>query len=800
MENSYRRLWAKSVEKSDKSATEGELLLQHTLNVARNGAEICRNLPFAPDVREELAKILLKLGAFHDLGKAATGFQTMLRGGESWKRRHETLSTAVARLISPELEECDLLAILTHHRNIPDGLIQKKGEKCLDLLEFPFDVCGNLDDSKWRKKNRELLENYEAFRDLLSNLAEELQIDLQTIAEDVDLLDFGLDEEWFNREYWRCGVPKEKRWRASLLRGLLITADHTASAVEPDTGEHPKLLTVRSLKEYESDVIAQELGEYQILPFQEKAARTIGNAILKAPTGSGKTLAAMLWAQNNQVENGRFFYVLPFTASINAMTTRFRAIFGDENVGVLHHRNADYLFRMMETDEMSAKIKNKQAKYLASLAREMYHPIRICTPHQILRFALRGRGWETGLAEFHQACFVFDEVHAFEPLLAGLTLATVKLFTGEPFNAKVLFASVTIPKFLENYIRDEIGISADQIISPNPENEFDKIVCDKERHKLTVREDSLLENLNQIANEIIESGESALIVCNHVKTSQQVWEYFADKQFEDSTLLHSRFNGRDRNRIEEKITRKKSDEEKKYERELIKSGKRKPAVLIATQAVEVSLDIDYGRGYSEPAPADALGQRLGRINRSGSRKDENNASKPSPVIIFAKPSNGYLYDETLTNRTIELLREVDILTEGELTEIVDKVYENGYPLDAMENFKKGLNNEDVLKFAERIIAGTHRSWTDDLFDKNDGQVEVLPETMVDEIDGYNYLIQRGRYIEAHQLLVPIRFGQMFVGKKNGAIWYNEDLREHVTNWKYDEDLGLKTDSQSSNIL
>jgi len=454
----------------------------------------------------------------------------------------------------------------------------------------------------------------------------------------------------------------------------------------------------------------------------------------------------------------------------------------------------------MENGEMSVRIKNKQAKHLASLAREMYHPIRICTPHQILRFALRGRGWEMGLSEFHQACFVFDEVHAFEPLLAGLTLATVKLLTSDVFNAKVLFASATIPKFLENYIRDEIGISTDQIISPNPKNKFDKIVCDKERHKITIREGSLLENLSQIAVEIIESGESALIVCNHVKTSQQVWEYFADEQFEDLTLLHSRFNGRDRNRIEAKITYKKSDEEKEVERKLIKNGKRKPSVLVATQAVEVSLDIDYERGYSEPAPADALGQRLGRINRSGSRKDENNVPKPSQVIIFAEPSNGYLYDETLTNRTIELLRQVDILTEAELTGIVDKVYENGYPPNAMANFEKGLNNEDVLKFAERIIAGTHRPWTDDLFDKNDGQVEVLPETLMDEIDGFKYLRKQGRYVEANQLLVPIRFGQMFVGKKNGAIWYDEDLREHITNWKYDEELGLKTDSQSNNIL
>lgn len=783
-------MWAKSVEKSDKSATAGESLLQHTLNVARNGAEICRNLPFALGVREELASLLIRLGAFHDLGKAATGFQTMVRGGESWKRRHETLSTATALALTPDLEDSALLAILTHHRSIPDELNQKPGEKCLDSLEFPLDVCGNFDDSKWQRMCGELADNFDAFQDLLNELSANLQIDLRAIDKTDELIKFGLDEEWFNREYWRCRIPQEKRWRASLLRGLLITADHLASAIEPETKTHPKLLVVPKLKDFEDAVISQELGERRLFPFQEKAAHTTGNAILKAPTGSGKTLAAMLWAQNNQVENGRFFYVLPFTASINAMSNRFRAIFGEDNVGVLHHRNADYLFRMMETDDASDKLKNKSAKHLASLAREMYHPIRICTPHQILRFALRGRGWETGLAEFYGACFVFDEIHAFEPLLSGLTLATIKLLTSDVFKAKVLFASATIPKFLEDCIRDEIGMGGNQIIAPNPENKFDNVVCDKKRHLIAVRESSLLKNLNQIAAEIIESGESALIVCNHVKVSQQVWKQFNELGFEDLTLLHSRFNGRDRNRIEEKITRRKTEAEKSVERERIKSGKRKPTVLVATQAVEVSLDIDYERGYSEPAPADALGQRLGRINRSGSRP-------PACVFIFAEPSNGYLYDETLTNKTTELLRRVDVLSEAELIEVVDRVYENGYPPNAKANFEKGINNEDVLKFAQRIVAGTHRAWTDDLFDKNDGQVEVLPDSSFDE---FVQLRNKNRFIEANQLLIPIRFGQMFLGKKNGAIWRDEDLREYVTNWKYNKNSGLETDSQSNNIL
>ena len=41
--------------------------------------------------------------------------------------------------------------------------------------------------------------------------------------------------------------------------------------------------------------------------------------------------------------------------------------------------------------------------------------------------------------------------------------------------------------------------------------------------------------------------------------------------------------------------------------------------MVATQVVEVSLDVDFEQGFFEVAPIDAIIQRMGRINRSGNR-------------------------------------------------------------------------------------------------------------------------------------------------------------------------------------
>jgi CRISPR-associated endonuclease/helicase Cas3 len=210
---------------------------------------------------------------------------------------------------------------------------------------------------------------------------------------------------------------------------------------------------------------------------------------------------------------------------------------------------------------------------------------------------------------------------------------------------------------------------------------------------------------------------------------------------------------------------------------------------VATQAVEVSLDLDYERGYSEPAPADALGQRLGRINRKGVRP-------PAPVAIFEEPSAGHLYDEKTTNRTIEFLRQVDLLTEQQLTDIVDAIYADGYQGQALQDYEQGLNHPTITRFDQDIVAGTHREWVDDVIQGADRQVEVLP---VDLLTEYQSLVDDRRYPESHSLLVPIRLRQYFKALRGGTVHYDKSLREWVTTLRYSPECGLDLSQQVSNI-
>jgi hypothetical protein len=57
-----------------------------------------------------------------------------------------------------------------------------------------------------------------------------------------------------------------------------------------------------------------------------------------------------------------------------------------------------------------------------------------------------------------------------------------------------------------------------------------------------------------------------------------------------------------------------------------------------------------------------------------------------------------------------------------------------------------------------------------------------------------------RYLEANQLLVPIRIGQMYKARQAGTLQYDHNIREFVTSLKYSSNEGLRFDAQSDNIF
>ena len=153
--------------------------------------------------------------------------------------------------------------------------------------------------------------------------------------------------------------------------------------------------------------------------------------------------------------------------------------------------------------------------------------------------------------------------------------------------------------------------------------------------------------------------KSTLIVCNHVSTAQDIFIELS-KYEKDIILLHSHFTRRDRNRIDDKLLR-----------EL-------PKILVATQVIRVSFDIDFDQCFTEPASIDALIQRFGCVDRYGKKP-------PVTILIFGKQGEKYgIYNKGLVQRSIEELFNIkEIIGEYEIIEVADRIYGEGYSGEAL---------------------------------------------------------------------------------------------------------------------
>ena len=741
MSNQEDRLLAKS---------SGETLAEHTVKAVQVGRALVSSLPFPPKQRRWIASLLEPVLLFHDLGKAAVGFQAVLRGkAERWGFRHEAISAALAAYFDASQET--LMAILLHHKNLPPGFIPDERR----ALQWEQIYDSEDPGGAWHYMWIQWEENIRSFKVEWEEICRSLGRNRWTKTVPMIARPYGLGYAWLDRDKdGQCAkIPFASRHTAALLRGLTMAADHLSSAGHL----HPP--SPIALKRY-------KVTSHKLRPFQQQCRRTLGNAILRAPTGSGKTEAALLWGQANQMVNSRLFYVLPYTASINAMYQRLSSIFcgqNSQNVGLLHSRSASALYRLMVDEEDIPAQRQLRARALADLAHEMWFPIRVCTPHQILRYSLRGKGWETMLAEFPNACFIMDEIHAYDPRVVGLTLATVKLL--KSWGARFLFVSATLPRFLASLICESLSEELPEII-PDPRKSRDAEIIGRKRHRLRLVPGNVLDWLDAII-ERARIGQKVLVVCNHVRSAQELYERLKERLsgLPQPMLLHGRFNSRDRCRKED-----------------FSCGL--PAILVATQVVEVSLDIDFDCGFFEPAPMDALVQRMGRVNRKGERP-------PAEIFILQKQLNSHeLYDDDRVQATLEQLGWVEKAKGGLLGEIdlviaTNEVYRSGYQGKELDSFNAGLNHPGLMNFEAVLQVGTHEEWVKSVVESTDGTIEVLPKTLEQT---YKDLMKKKLWLEASMLLVPVR-------KRHGSNFWSYVVRWHddvpVLEWPYDEEMGLR---------
>ncbi len=733
-------------------------LEMHTNHVITAGINLLNALSFTPEERAYWSEKLYRCAVLHDLGKIHKEFQRRLNGAKDVSIRHEILSLWFCENFL-DLPEDELFAIATHHK----GIINPRSNKRLE----PEILRGEMED------------HYESAKDLLcfdilEGWLKLMNLELPIFKNEIEGQISNKRIKILNQLYQVKVVPESNvRKEFSLMRALLIGSDHIGSARMENNIPTYKEIGLKDFQPQKDGVF------FEFRKFQENLQNVTSDIVLHAPTGSGKTEASLSWVYANQSPNARLFYLLPYTASINAMVLRLKKIYekdGVERVTALHSKTLDFFYQQLEDEDSNNDKtpleKAAEARSKKSMSYELFYPVKVATLHQVLKISLKGKGWELALYDYKNALFIIDEFHTYDALLTGLLLASIKLFR-RLFNAKFFFMSATIPDFMLNLIINEV-FEGDytKLLRPNAKHESDKEVLDRKRHKLICEHDKTVSDSYNKIMSFLNDGKSVLIIVNNVKTAQSIYEEINFKGF--VKLLHSGFHKKDRIEIEKAITNEDTS--------------KRPQLLIATQAVEVSLDIDYDVAFIEKAPIDALIQRLGRVNRAGKKGI-------SPVYLFENIiGNTPFYDDDVLKNTWDFLSELNEqeLSEQDLVNVCNRVYANGYNENQQKDFEKGLKNSTVNDFEEYWIAGDWNNWIEDVLENDTKKIEVLCSNLLydkwdgnEETLGFDSLITKKMFIEANSLLVSVYFYETKSFKKDEKrnVYVSYDLEYTEVGYK-----------------
>lgn len=702
----------------------------------------------------------------HDLGKAHKEFQKVLRGNANeWNfQRHELFSIPFIFALPDIDKKTQLLISLTvagHHKDFAELRnslnFYDNGDNFGQLIiedkdDFETSFVKNVD--------------VEAAINLLQNYGYNINLVLPKSV-------YGLVHGYYKMPYKQS---HQEYIKLMLLFGGLKWCDHLGSAQV----KHILKLNENDFQFLEKQRNTLNSKGLDFYMHQISCSKVNGNLILTAPTGSGKTESAFLWLKNQikcEKDQGRVFYILPFTASINAMYERINFEIGEDKgkVGMLHGKLTDYLNNYFDDLQYDINTKKDKIHEIKEKYRGLITPVKIVTPFQLLKHLFGLKGYEQGLFEMAGSYLIFDEIHAYSPD----TFAQIKVlleFATQHLDSKVMIMTATMPSFMQKELEKSIGqfniVKADQTLY----NSF-------KRHRVVLKNGLLTDSLNEIKL-LLKCGKKVLVVCNTVKSAQYTFLNLKDEvRDEESVLLHGSFIGMDRNQ-----------KEKYLKKDIIK-------LLVGTQAIEVSLDIDYDIIFTEPAPIDALIQRFGRVNRKRTKGICN-------CIIFRENNKAdkYIYHLETIEKTIKVFDKIilennGILDEGLMQNYIDFVYDYWADEDKAEFDQKYQYLTEALQELSPLIKNKHTE--EEFFSQFDG-IKILPQS---QKESYVSCLERFDFIRAESLKVQIRKGRFISWIKKQHIKRDEyafegnqkitNIPYYITNKVYNSDLGLFSDEEEN---
>lgn len=724
---------------------------------------------------EEVSKLVRFICYIHDLGKATPAFQTK----ESYNHDEQLDEELMNRLASHSFKGLNDLHLQSRgkspHARAGEAILENAG-----LNETVAAIIGGHHGKPQSGDQREQIDVFTANYYQADN-----DSSLQQPWKEVqnELIAYGLELAG----YQKIGdVPPVTQVEAVILEGLLIMADWLASSTCLNNDPSKPMFSLIDLNQGLDDLnmtsrfqnaistwaindawVPEEVTNVdnyyqehfsfkprQIQATMEKYIKDAidpGLVIIEAEMGIGKTEIALTAAEQLAYATGRtgIYIGLPTQATTNAMFDRvdnwlnkIAEIEGiNLDINLLHGKanwNSRYT-KMVRAENIEAEDLDGGTVTVNSWfsgKKSILADFAVGTIDNLLLMGLKQKHLFLRHLGFSNKVVIIDEVHAYDMYMNSYLTKALNWLGA--YHVPVVILSATLPKnkrnlLITSYVQGKYGHVKKTLQAPEGwENnqaypllsildgkklqQYDSFGLKNEPKELQIsylNDDP--ESVIKEVNEQIKNGGVAGIIVNTVKRAQEFAKLIGSKQ--QCLVLHSAFLATDRVNLEQKL-----------QKQIGKNGKRPDKlIVIGTQVLEQSLDIDFDVLFTDIAPIDLLLQRAGRLHRHAIPRPEGLKERRMYVLKSDSgdygPANEAVYEKYYLQKTERFLPE-KVMLPDDISRLVQLVYDErtDNQVENLEEAKEKLvadhKREESKAKSFQVSAPVYPDDQDDLYDED----------------------------------------------------------------------------------
>ena len=285
----------------------------------------------------------------------------------------------------------------------------------------------------------------------------------------------------------------------------------------------------------------------------------------------------------------------------------------------------------------------------------------VCTIDQVLMTALQARHVMLRYLGLASKVIIIDEVHAYDAYMSKY-LSTALYWLGQ-MNAPVILMSATLPSDIRNELMKSYAKGLKIGAKPLKVTTYSQPTLDLDYpviHTLTAEDngspkkwkveqpveqteielkliDDSPESVLNVLEPLANDHGCAAVICNTVGRAQEMHAFLSEQFGEEHVILtHSRFTATHRAEQEEILVSKLGKKAHYSKADGEDSSRPHRLIVVGTQVIEQSLDLDFDVMVTDFAPVDLVLQRMGRLHRHDSRSSSERTPAYRKPVCYVR--------------------------------------------------------------------------------------------------------------------------------------------------------------------